>query len=359
MKNKSFIITIVIILFLAIGLFTWQASVNSSSFQTSTVAVKSISSQISASGTIHSQNEATLHFQTGGKVVYLPYKVGDSVNQGATIAELDTYALQRELTASLNTYRATRDTFDQAQQNAQNGNLQNQQKFALDNSASSPVDNTNVINDIAKRVLDQNQATLDNSVINVELANYAMQLSTLSSPITGVITAEDITVPNINVTPLTSFSIADPTSPIFKANVAESDIDYVTVGADVLITLNGAPKQISGTVTQIEPQKITDATGSYYIVDIQSDDLKQYGKLGQSGNVLIANTQSGSHLLIPLWAVVGHNSVWILEENKPVLKTITTGTTHGEDIEVLSGLSVNDKIIVSPQSVAKTHYSIL
>ncbi len=359
MKNKIVLLIIIAIIFVG-GFCVWKTLVSATpSFQTATVALTSISSQISAPGTIHSQNEATLHFQTGGKVVYLPYKIGDVVWSGATIAQLDTYALQRQLTASLNTYRATRDTFDQQQQNAQNGNLQKQQKTALDSSTSSPVDNTDIINTIAQRVLDQNQATLDNSVINVELANYALQLSSLTSPINGVITAEDVTVSNVNVTTSTAFSVADPTLPIFKARISESDIDYVTLGALALIALTGQNKQLNGTVIQIDPQKQVDTMGSYYNVDIQSDALKQSGKLGQSGNVLIANTQSGKHLLIPAWTIVNHNFVWALDHNNPTLKKVSVGAIHGKNIEILSGLSPSDKIITNPQAIAKTKYSLL
>lgn len=359
MKNKIFLSSIVvIILVLAAGTFQLVAS-SQPHFETATVTVKPIASEISASGTMHSENEATVHFQTGGKVVMLPYKVGDTIYQGATIAQLDTYALQRQLTAALNTYRSTRDTFDQQQQNAQNGNLAGQQKFTIDSTTTSKIDNTDVINDTIKRILDQQQATLDNSVISVELANYALQLATLTSPINGVLTAEDITTPNINVTPLTSFSVADPTTPIFKAHVAETDVDYVTVGSTVHITLTGLIQELDGTVTQIEPQKITDATGNYYIVDVASPGFKQYGKLGQSGHVLIENTISGEHLLIPAWTVLGHNYVWVLQNNNPIMRKITTGKVHGNSIEVLSGLSLGDKVISNPQAIAKLKYTLL
>jgi len=362
MKHKSVLIFlgviagVVLVLFGATKLF---ALATHPSFQTDTVALTSVQDEINATGSVHSASEATLHFQTGGKVVYLPYKIGDTVYQGATIAQLDTYALQRQLTSALNTYKSTRDTFDQTQVNNQNGTLQQQQKKTLDSSANSPVDNTDVINDIVKRVLDQNQATLDNSIINVELANYALQLASLTSPINGVITAEDITVPNVNVTSLTSFSVADPATPLFKAHVAETDIDYVTTGADVLITLNGLTKKLSGTVTQIEPQKIADATGSYYVVDITSEDLKQYGKLGQAGSVLIANTLSGEHLLVPTWTILNHNYIWVLENNQPILKKIVVGKVHGKNVEVLSGLNGDEKIITNPQTIAKNKYNIL
>lgn len=366
MKNKRFYLIIASILLVSIVFFAWNVYTNkSTSFQTSTVTAKSISSQISAPGTIHSENEATLHFQTAGKVVALPYKVGDSVYQGATIAQLDTYALQRQLSAALNTYRSTRDNFDQTVQNSQGQNvLLNEQQKSLTTAGSgvgpygTDAGSTNYINDLVKRILDQNQATLDNSVINVELTNYALQLSTLSSPINGVITAEDITVPNVNVTTATAFSVADPTAPVFKAHVSESDIDYIHVGAKATITLSGSTKVLQASVSRIEPQKINDTTGNYYIVDVTSDGLSS-GKLGQSGNVLISNTLSGQHLLIPRWTIVGHNNVWVLKNAKPELVHVSVGKVHGQNIEILSGLTTDDKVLTNPESLAKSKYSVL
>ncbi|MGH7246396.1 MAG: HlyD family efflux transporter periplasmic adaptor subunit, partial [Candidatus Levyibacteriota bacterium] len=161
MKNKKFlgimlllaIVAIVVTEGILLVFSTMQKSV-----QTQSVAITKIKSTIAATGTIHSQNEATLHFQTGGKLVYLPFKQGDVISQGQTIAQLDTYQLQRELTAALNTYRSTRDQFDQTQQNANSSVTQNNQRgqlnfygagigsYGTDNSA------TNYLNDIAKRI---------------------------------------------------------------------------------------------------------------------------------------------------------------------------------------------------------------
>ena len=81
---------------------------------------------ITANGFVTAQNRATLNFQTSGKLSYLPYKEGDTVTAGRTIARLDTYALNRQLSLALNNYRATRNTFDQTQQNSQDNVLKTQ-----------------------------------------------------------------------------------------------------------------------------------------------------------------------------------------------------------------------------------------
>src|SRR5690349_2221071 len=121
MKNKKFILTSItagIVMLVLLFTLGKTISVMNSGVKAHAVSLREVSQQISATGSIHSQQEATLHFQTGGKVVYLPFKQGDTVLSGQTIAQLDTYALQRQLSAALNNYRATRDVFDQTQVNA-------------------------------------------------------------------------------------------------------------------------------------------------------------------------------------------------------------------------------------------------
>lgn len=336
------------------------------SIKTESVAVKNIGSDIVATGTIHSQNEAILHFQAGGKLTYLPLKAGDPVYTGETIAQLDQYAMQQALTQALNNYRSTRDTFDQTQQNSQNGVLNNTSLSGLNQSGAGlgtyGVDNgtTNYINDVAKRIVDQNQANLDNSVINVQLANYALQMSSLTSPINGILTNEDVTVAGQNITPTTSFSVADPSRLVFKANVAASDIDFVSVGATAKVSISGQKNSFTGTVIKIYPQKMTLSSGQeVYQVDIQSDGVQTNAKLGQNGSVLIQSNADMSSVTVPTWTILGHNHIWVEENNQPVLKTVTIGKVHGDTTEVLSGLESNDRVITNPTSIANQKYQVL
>jgi multidrug efflux pump subunit AcrA (membrane-fusion protein) len=182
-----------------------------------TASVEFVSSTITANGIVAAQNQANLTFQTGGKLTYLPFKVGDSVYSGQTIAKLDTYALQRQLTAALNNYKSTRDTFDQVQENAGDNVLKTQVKPTY--ATVNGIDISTAVDEAIARIADQNQNTLNNSVINVELANYALQLSSLTSPLKGIITREDVTTAGVNITPATVFTVADPSSMVFRANI--------------------------------------------------------------------------------------------------------------------------------------------
>lgn len=323
--------------------------------KTQAVAVKSVSSQIQADGAIAAQDQATLHFQTSGKLVYLPVKEGDSVKQGQTIASLDTTTIQKQITQALNTYKSTRDTYDQTIQNQGNNVLQNTQKTTTGQTDSS------YLNDVAKRIVDQNQANLDNAVLNVEIAQQALQLSTLISPLNGVITHMDVTTSGVNVLPTTTFTVADPSTLVFRVNVAESDIDYIAEGSVATIKLSGAKKnEFFGHVDKIYPDKITLSSGQkVYQVDIASSDFANYGKMGQTGTVLIQSNFKSNAQLVPTWTVLDHDSIWVLSGDKTLLRHITVGKMHGDMIEVLDGLEEGDQVITNPQTIAAQKYQIL
>lgn len=366
-ENKRILPIVAVALIVVVGIFgvvEMFVKANAAVDTTQTASVKDIDSTIIVDGMVTAQNDAVLHFQTGGKLAYLPLKEGDSVSQGQTVAQLDTYPLQQQLTAALNTYRSTRDQFDQAQINQGNNVTQNVQRgqdnfYGAGLAGGTDPATTNYLNDIAKRIVDENQANLDNSVISVQIANYAMQMATLTSPLTGVVVHEDVNVAGQNVTPATSFEVADPTTKVFRANIPATDIDYISTGMNASVILDGVKDKINGTIVKIYPSKITLADGEdVYQVDIQSNDITNTSKLDQAGTAIIM-TNAQNVMLIPAWTVMENKYVWIDNNGTPELRTITVGKTHGSDIEVTGGLSRDDKVITDPKSIPSKEYPIL
>lgn len=363
-------LSIIIILFAEAGIFfNSEIQANAKNTQDAqTATVKSVDSTIAAEGTIIAQDQATLHFQTGGKLVSVPFKEGDKISQGQTIAQLDTYNLQRQLTQSLNTYRSTRDQFDQAQQSQNNGIVQKTSAQTSSNGTQSFSTSPNsfggdngytYLNDVAKRIVDENQANLDNSVMNVEIANYALQMATLTSPLTGIVTHEDVTITGQNVTPATSFVVSDPTTKVFRANIPAGDIDYVTEGMQASVILDGVQNKINGTIVKIYPSKTTLADGEeVYQVDIKSDDIENTGKLDQAGTAIIM-TNAQNVMLVPAWTILSGKYVWVNNNGTMQLRTVNVGKKHGDQIEITGGLSKNDQVVTDPKSIPAKNYPIL
>jgi len=328
-------------------------------------AVKSVDSSIVVDGVVTAQDEANLHFQTGGKLVSVPVKEGDKVYQGQTVAQLDTYALQRQLQEALNTYTSTRNSFDQTQQSNANKYTQNTQNTAF-NVAGAGVGQygannsaTSYIDQVAQRILSSSQAGLNTSVDNVEIANYAIQMATLTSPLTGVVTHEDVDVAGQNVTPTTSFVVADPTTKVFRANIPASYIDYMQVGMNASVMLDGSQNKINGTIVKIYPSKVTLGSGeSVYQVDIQSDQIISSGKLDQAGSAIIM-TNVENLTLVPAWTVLSGKYVWVENNDKLILRTVTVGKVHGKEIEITGGLASGDRVITDPKLVPSQKYPLL
>ncbi len=343
MKNKIIIfIAIIIILCIAGGTFFF--SQKSGTTTTESIAVKPVSQQILTNGVIRSQNEATLTFPMGGKLVYLPFKEGDNVKQGQVIAQLDSRSIEKTLESVAKTEQNSQIQFD----------------IVNDFNGDRPLSDTG-LNAAALRQLQTAMNTLDQTQLAVEIQKIALEQATLVSPIDGVIINEDVTTPYVNITPATTFSIADPTTMVFRANISETEIPFITVGAKAVITLDGLPnKKITGTVSKIYQQKQTLANGeNIYQVDIQADGLKQVGILRQSGSVLIDSKFTDKQVvLVPSWVVLGDKYIWITRNNKEVLQQVTVGDTVGNMVEVTSGLQQTDKVIISPKSFITKNYLI-
>jgi hypothetical protein len=192
------------------------------------------------------------------------------------------------------------------------------------------------------------------------LANYAMTLSSIQAPFNGIISKLDVTTPYVIVSPTTSFTIIDPEVYVFRANVSESDINYISEGSKAIIRLTGdKDNQYEGIVTKIYPDKVTLPTGeNIYQVDITSDKLPSVAKYKQDGNVMIFNKYQREIVLVPSWLVLGKQFIWVKENGKVLLKPITIGNAVGDNIEV-HGLSSIDQLIINPESVAASHYTIL
>ena len=353
--KRLFILICLVLLLLAAGIFV-MGNKKPVSGSTTTMSVQFVNSTITANGSVTAQNKATLNFQTSGKLTYLPFKEGDSVVAGQTIARLDTYGLQRQLTAALNNYRVTRDAFDQTQQNSQDNVLKPQLNPTF---SQANTDSTSAVNDAIKRIVDQSQAGLNNSVINVELANYALQLSALTSPLNGIITHEDVTISGLNITPAATFTVADPSTMVFRANVPIENIYYISQGSAVTLAVDGIPDKITGTVIKIYPSKVVLANGqAVYQVDIAGDDLKKLAKFDQTGTAIIS-TNSENVALVPSWTVLAGKFIWVNNDGTPELRQITAGKIHGNQIEVTNGLSPSDQIIVNPQYIPSLKYKLL
>ena len=138
--------------------------------------------------------------------------------------------------------------------------------------------------------------------------------------------------------------LGNPDSIVINLDVDEGSISKVQLGQRVLVELNTEKnKTYEALVSKIYPH-FNDKSQSY---KVEARFLKEMPGL-ISGTQLQANiitNRKENALLIPHIYVMPGNKVLLKKDDKIDTTTITTGIVSDQWIEVLSGLTANDKIV--------------
>lgn len=307
---------------------------------TQEVKLGTITQTVSVSGAVAAKKIAALTFPIGGTISWVGVKTGDTVTAGQTIATLDVRTALKNLQQSLIAYSIARNTFDQTIDN--NGGTKNP---------------SSAVNDAEKRILQNNQYNLDQAVNSVELQDLARQQSILSTPIAGIVTRADATVPGVTaIAGSTTFTIVDPTSIVFNMDVDEADIGKVIPGQIVRLTLDAYPNEIlTVSVDSIDFVSHTTTNGgnAYTVMVKLTDTADNKYRVGMNGSADIITNQKHNVLTIPLASLINDNEVYVKTAKGFVVKKLILGLQSDTDTEVVSGLSAGDAIATQPTQITK------
>ena len=146
---------------------------------------------------------------------------------------------------------------------------------------------------------------------------------------------------------------------IVKATVDETDIGKIKLGQQAFISLDAYPDvKVKAAVDHIAYESTIVSNVTTYNVDILPESVPDVFRSGMSANVNIVEQSKEDVLLIPVEAVKKEKNedFVFLSQNKgqrPVKQKIETGISDGKDIEIVSGITRNDTVIIeSPKFTA-------
>ena len=146
-------------------------------------------------------------------------------------------------------------------------------------------------------------------------------------------------------TPLATIAQAD--SMCIRADIDEIYIGRIWVGQPAQVrfqTDSGAEMSYTAAVHRIEESGATSGGVTNYAVELTLDATDGL-KAGMNVSVSIVTDRRADCLHIPASAIT-NGTVQVLRDGKPVELTVTTGMTAGGRIEILSGLSETDEVIL-------------
>jgi len=142
---------------------------------------------------------------------------------------------------------------------------------------------------------------------------------------------------------------------IVQAQVDETDVGKVRIGQEAAITLDAYPEiKITGKVGHIyyESQIVNNVT--IYKVDILPDSIPDVFRSGMSATVNIMEKSKDDVLTLPIGAVKRDKTgAYVLvskaKGQKPEERKVELGISDEKNVEMLSGLTVNDRVLVVTQ----------
>lgn len=304
-------------------------------YELATVARQNLKKTIVVSGKIKSQSQADLKFQTSGLLAWVNVKEGDSVRKWQALAGLDQQQLKKTLQKYLLDFSKERADFDE------------DLKVTYRDK---------VLTDTISRILQKNQYDLDKAVLDVELQDLTLKYATLITPISGIITHIDVPVAGVNITPSTAvFTVADPDHLEFAAIIDEMDIGLIKLGQAGQLVLDAYPDEpLNLTVDSIDFNSSLDSSGStVFLVKFQlENNPDQKFKLGMNGEITITVAEKDNVLAVPFSSILenGASTVQLVKDNTLINQTVTLGITADDLVEITSGLTENQTIVVSKKS---------
>ncbi|HDP94523.1 MAG TPA: efflux RND transporter periplasmic adaptor subunit [Candidatus Aminicenantes bacterium] len=314
--------------------------------QTVTVTRKDVGSNVLATGVIKPMvgAEVRVGSRVSGLVKRIYANVGDFVEKGQIIAELDPAELQAKYSQALANQRNTAANFDYAKLDLARQKSLIEKKYISQNQV-----------DLAEKAFEVAKAQLEQARANLEYARVQLDYTKITAPITGIVasvsTQEGETVAASFAAP-TFVTIIDLDRLEVWAYVDETDIGRIKDGQVATFSVDTYSNiDFKGVVTAVYPKAVIQDNVVNYVVTLKITDHQ--GKTlrpEMSAKVSIFLETRKGVLTIPLSAIhrqKGQSFVTVMEKGKPVARKVETGWTSGGMIEVTSGLDEGETVLVS------------
>lgn len=296
------------------------------------------------SGEVTAKQTATISTRMMGYVNKIYVKPGDKVSAGQLLVSISS----DEILAKRAQVQAMITEAEAASKNSQ----RDLERFTTLRSQNS----------ISEKELEN--VSLQNTSMNAKVqmarqqmneVNAMLAYTNIRAPFSGIVTQKM----------MDEGSMANPGMPILMieqngelqvvASVPENYIQYVKVGDGAKIELKSLGVTIDGKVSELSPSAFR--TGGQYSMKL-SIDAKDKANIhsGMFANILIPNKIKeavSSRIMLNKSSIIYRDQltgIYVVDaDNQATLRWVRLGKTIGEQVEVLSGLNGNDRIVLKAE----------
>ena len=319
---------------------------------TATVVRRDFSSTVLATGAVRPQigAEVKVGSRISGKVEKLLANIGDAVERGQIVAELEKDDLRAKVEKARADLRAVKARRVFAEK------VLARHLSAIDTNAVSQQ-----AVDEAQKEEDLTEAMVGQALAGLRLAEVELSYATLLAPISGVVasvsTQEGETVA-AGLNAPTFLTIIDLDRLQVDAYVDEVDIGKVKVGQRATFTVDAFPaREFQGKVAAIYPEAVIQENVVNY--DVVIGIIDPYDGLlrpEMTAGVEIFLDSREQVLAVPVRAVKrerGRSIVYLPSEKGPEAREVTVGWKDGQWIELAAGLEEGQSVLLETPALGR------
>ena len=274
--------------------------------------------------------EADVIAKVGGEVRELFVEEGDEVSKGQVLARLDGERLRLELNESQAKLRKLQRDYER--------NIDLQSKGLISDGDFEKI----------KYEMEALEAAFN-------LASLELDYTQIRAPIDGVVAERFAKLGNTISEGEALFKVTSLDPLVAYLHVPEREYRHIEPGQPVGIdidALSGEP--IAAAVSRVSP--VVDPQTGTFKITVEIVDMKHRIKPGMFGRIGVIYDVHKNALQIPRSAIIedqGTASVFVIEGDRAVRKTIKTGYSNRGMVEVTSGLHENELVVTVGQASLK------
>ena len=311
-----------------------------------------IAERIELVGSLEPVTEVQIRSRLSGYLGKVPFDVGDHVESGQTVVELDD-ASTRELVSRATAAEQVAAAQLKAQIAREGQALREVER--LRELASSGVSTSKQMEEaesalsVSRAETELERARLDQAKADLERARLALNELQISTPISGYVAEQNCDVGDLARAEDALMRIVDLSSIRTVVNVVERDYAKIKLGETATVTVDGIPnRQFTGRIVRQAPVLDPTTRTAKVMIEIANEDALL--KPGMHGRVVITVSRLAKALAVPSSAVhsqAGGHFVYTVDEasNVAVRQPVSVGFRDGELTQVLTGLNENSLVV--------------
>ena len=277
--------------------------------------------QVEIMATVEAAQNASIAAKISGNITQLPVKLGSRVDSGDVLVVISADEIKAKLSQA------------QAQLEQAQRNLNRERNLLKKNAATSE----------SVKTLEERKRIAQAAY---KEAKTMLDYATIKAPFEGVITSKIANVGDLATPGRTLLKLENETSLQVITDVPEALVLDLSLGDTLPVKIDAAGVKLSGTITEIAPTANPTSRSAPVKLQIPSSPNV---RSGQFARVSLPGSR-GTAIMVPKKAVQPFGQLqraFVESDGQVRLQLVKTGLAIDDLIEVLSGISAGDRVVVS------------